>query len=123
MACIFSMPGAQTMVFVLVKGAPTCGAFFHEDDPEKAHGRIEIRRCMTISAKELPMIAEWRGVKSLVRIERERVIGEKITCEKVYYISSLDPKKPETIANIAREHWAVESSLHWRLDVVFRQDQ
>lgn len=108
---------------LLMQGTPTCGAFFHEDDPEKSHGRIEIRRCMTISAKELPMAAEWRGIESLVQIERERIIGEKTTYEKVYYISSLDPKKPEIIASTAREHWGVESCLHWRLDVVFRQDQ
>ena len=108
---------------LLIQGTPTCGVFFHEDNPEKSHGRIEIRRCTTISARELPMAAEWRGVKSLVQIERERMIGEKTTYEKVYYISSLDPKKPEVIASTAREHWGVESSLHWRLDVVFRQDQ
>ena len=108
---------------LLTQGAPTCGVFFHEDNPEKSHGRIEIRKCTTISARELPMAAEWRGVKSLVQIERERMIGEKTTYEKVYYISSLDPKKPEIIASTAREHWGVESGLHWRLDVVFRQDQ
>jgi len=85
----------------------------------------EIRKCMTISIEKLPvtMVAEWRGIQSLVRVERKRIVGDKITSEKIYYISSLNPKKTEFIAGVARKHWGVENSLHWRLDVVFRQDQ
>lgn len=107
---------------LLTKGASRCGICSHEDEPEKAHGRIEVRRCTTLSAKGLPAMAEWRGLKSLVRIDRERIMGGKATHERVYYISSLAPEKPELIAGIARRHWGVES-LHWWLDVVFRQDQ
>ena len=65
----------------------------------------------------------YRPIASLVRIDRKRIVGDKETNERVYYISSLDPKKVELIAGVARRHWGVESSLHWRLDVVFRQDQ
>jgi len=70
----------------------------------------------------LPEADEWRGLKSLVRVDRERIMGDKTTHERVYYISSLSPENPELIASIARRHWEVES-LHWRLDVVFRQDK
>lgn len=107
------------------KGASNCGAFFYEYEAEKSHGRIEIRKCMTISAEKLPTAVrnEWYGINSLVRIDRKRIVGDKETNERVYYISSLDPKKAELIADVARKHWGVESSLHWRLDVVFRQDQ
>lgn len=107
---------------LLIKGVSKCGIFSHEDEPEKAHGRIEIRRCTTLSAKELLGGTEWTGLKTLVRIDRKRIVGDKMTHERTYYISSLTPEKPDVIANIARRHWGVES-LHWRLDVVFRQDQ
>jgi predicted transposase YbfD/YdcC len=107
---------------LLAKGASKCGIFTYEDGAEKAHGRVEIRRCTTFAAAGLPVAAEWSGLKSLVRIDRERVVRDKVTHERVYYISSLTPEKPELIASIARRHWGVES-LHWRLDVVFRQDQ
>jgi predicted transposase YbfD/YdcC len=50
-------------------------------------------------------------------------VGDKVTNERVYYISSLNLKKTELIAGVARRHWGVESSLHWRLDEVFRQAQ
>ena len=107
------------------KGASNCGAFFCENEAEKSHGRIEVRKCMTISARNLPVAVanEWCGVISLVRIDRKRIIGNKETNERVYYISSLEPQKVESIADVARSHWGIEGSLHWRLDVVFRQDQ
>lgn len=106
---------------LITKGIPACGLFFHNNPPEKSHGRIETRRCMTISAKALPMAAEWQGVQSIIRIDRERILAGKMSSERVYYISSLDPKKPEIIASAAREHWGVEI-LHWFLDVAFEQD-
>jgi len=110
---------------LLAKGASNCGAFFHECEPEKSHGKIEIRKCMTIPVEKLPtaIANEWCGIASLVRIDRKRMVEDKETDERVYYISSLDPKKAGLIAGVARKHWGVESSLHWRLDVVFRQDQ
>jgi len=110
---------------LLAKGAANCKAFFHEYELEKSHGRIEIRKCMTIPAEKLPTTVAngWSGIASLVRIDRKRVAGDKVTDETVYYISSLHPKNAELIADVARSHWGVESSLHWRLDVVFRQDQ
>jgi predicted transposase YbfD/YdcC len=108
---------------LLAKGPSTCGAFFGTCEPEKSHGRIEMRKCMTMSATKLPMANEWKGIASIARIDRERMIGDKVTHERVYYISSLKPNEPKLIADAVREHWGIENSLHWRLDVVFRQDQ
>lgn len=108
---------------LLMKGPSKCGVFLHEDELEKSHGRVEIRRCSTLSAKGVPEADAWKGIKSLVRIDRERSVGGKVTHEQIYYISSLPPEKPEFIATVARKHWGVENGLHWRLDVVFRQDQ
>jgi predicted transposase YbfD/YdcC len=39
----------------------------------------------------------------------------------IYYITSLGADA-ELIASVARRHWGVENTLHWRLDVVLRQD-
>jgi len=33
------------------------------------------------------------------------------------------PADAALIAGIIRRHWGVENGLHWRLDVVFRQDK
>ena len=40
-----------------------------------------------------------------------------------YYISSLEPTTPlQDVMQLIRSHWHVENSLHWTLDVVFRED-
>ncbi len=85
---------------------------------EKGHGRIETRKCATLSAKGLP--SQDEGLATIVRISRERKEGEKIDNATTYYITSIGQ---ELIANSVRKHWQVENSLHWRLDVVFGQDQ
>jgi predicted transposase YbfD/YdcC len=106
---------------LLREGAPNCGAFKWENELEKDHGRLESRIYTIISAKDLPSKDEWQGLESLVRVQRERVIGEKIEHSEIYYITSLkaDNKK---IAKAIREHWGVEC-LHWGLDVVLREDK
>ena len=91
----------------------------------KNHGRIEIRQCWAISDPEyLSSIREknrWPGLKSLIRIESERKIGETSESQVSYFITSLenDAKK---ILHAKRSHWGVENSLHWVLDIAFNED-
>jgi predicted transposase YbfD/YdcC len=89
---------------------------------EKGHGRIETRRCQVF---EKGLIVDfdkrWQGLQSVVKIISTREIGEKITTEERYYISSLDAKQP--FNQYIRSHWRVENSLHWTLDMVFREDE
>ena len=44
----------------------------------------------------------------------------KETSETHFYISSLE--SVEEFSKAARSHWAVESTLHWCLDVTFHED-
>ena len=42
-----------------------------------------------------------------------------------YYVCSINPEDEgiaETIYRAVREHWHIENSLHWRLDIDFGQD-
>jgi predicted transposase YbfD/YdcC len=50
------------------------------------------------------------------KVEKNGVITE----EKHFHITSLTDV--EEYAESARSHWGVESSLHWCLDVTFRED-
>ena len=50
-----------------------------------------------------------------------REVGEKVCREERYYLSSL-PADAEQIAQVIRDHWKIENSCHWVLDVVFRED-
>lgn len=93
-----------------------------QSEPEKGHGRIETRSCTVIPVGDIPSKEEWEGRESIARITRERVEEKKISNETIYYITSLKPNAV-LIGDTVREHWGVENGLHWRLDVVFRQDK
>ena len=54
-------------------------------------------------------------------VEAERHIGDKISGERRYYLSSL-ALHVEQFAEAVRGHWSIENTLHWRLDVSFRED-
>ena len=91
----------------------------------KGHGRIEIRRCWAISD---PLAFEyirnyegWTDLQTIVRVQRERRLPNKTEINTAYYISSL-PAEADSLLDATRFHWAVENSLHWVLDVIFRED-
>lgn len=86
------------------------------------HGRIETRRYWTVSDIEwLDCMTDWKNIKSIGMVESERQIGDKITKERRYYISSL-ASNAKLFGEAVRRHWGIENSLHWVLDVVFRED-
>jgi len=91
---------------------------------EKDHGRIEKRRCWVVEDDAIQWLEreeQWPGLKSIVAIECERKIGENITVDTRYFISSLSGGAQKT-AESARSHWAIENSLHYVLDVTLNED-
>ncbi len=94
---------------------------YHEE-VDKGHGRFETRRCwVTDNIDWLEQKPLWLGLNSICAIECERVVGDKISCERRYFISSLGADAA-ILANAVRAHWSIENSLHWVLDVVFKED-
>ncbi len=91
-----------------------------DQEVDKGHGRIEIRRCFVIESATARS-DEWPKLRSFVLVESERHIGEKITVEQRYYLSSL-AAEPQVINRLIRAHWGIENSLHWVLDVVMGED-
>jgi predicted transposase YbfD/YdcC len=88
------------------------------------HGRIEVRRCYATSDCDwLRKKGEWRGLRSIVMVERERtILGEETSRERKYYISSLEADARQLGRSI-RSHWSIENQLHWVLDMGFREDE
>jgi len=90
---------------------------------EGDHGRIETRTTTVFhDVAWLKKRHDWPGIKSLVMVESVRQIGARIERESRYYISSLRVPA-EQMGAFVRAHWAVENSLHWVLDMVFRDDE
>jgi predicted transposase YbfD/YdcC len=89
------------------------------------HGRIERRRCRAIGDPAhlayLDPDHDWPGLRSVVCIESTRRTDTEASTEARYYLSSLPPDAP-TLARTIRSHWRIENSLHWVLDVAFRED-
>jgi len=85
------------------------------------HGRIETRRCyLSTCLDTLPDASRWKGLKSIAMVESERTANGKTSIERRHYICTLTDVK--LFAHAARAHWGVENSLHWVLDVTFRED-
>ncbi len=88
---------------------------------EKAHGQIETREYyQTEDIKWLMQKKEWKGIKSIGMEQKTLKKGERSQTEYRYFISSL-PKESETMSRAVRGHWSIES-MHWHLDVTFRED-
>ena len=91
---------------------------------DKGHGRIEVRRCRVCTDIDWlkDRHPEWRNLNSIVAITSERHIGETVTQETRYFISSaLIPA--ERMLTAVRLHWGIENQLHWVLDMSFGEDQ
>jgi len=86
------------------------------------HGRVETRTC-TVSdvLDQVPCASDWRGARSIVEIVSERRVGQKVSIERRYYLSSHAPDAQQLLSCI-RSHWRVENCLHWVLDVTFDED-
>jgi predicted transposase YbfD/YdcC len=97
----------------------------HARTVSKGHGRIEIRECWTISDPQflgdLRQGRKWKGLRSVAQIRAERRIGDTVTVETRYYISSL-PGDAHRVLTASRSHWGVENSVHWVLDVAMNED-
>jgi predicted transposase YbfD/YdcC len=91
---------------------------------EQKHGRKE-RRLYTVLEvpDDFAELSQWKGLKSLVMVAREYTDAKGETHTGVrYYISSL-PGEVKRIAVAVRSHWGIENSMHWVLDVAFREDR
>ena len=55
-------------------------------------------------------------------LESRREIGDKIEQETRFYITSL-VLLAHQLGPVIRSHWAVENSLHWVMDMIFRDDE
>lgn len=97
-------------------------------DHDKAHGRIEQRRATVSretdwlsSDRRFPGELRLPEAASLIRVSSRCELKTRCRFETRYYISSAQ-LSAEAAARAVRSHWRIENSLHWVLDVVFKED-
>jgi predicted transposase YbfD/YdcC len=64
----------------------------------------------------------WPGLKGIVMLESRRETDGEIQQETRFSITSL-PLAAAQLGSIVRSHWAIENSLHWVMDMIFRDDE
>jgi predicted transposase YbfD/YdcC len=86
------------------------------------HGRIETRRYWITSDIEwCGAKASWANLQSIGMVEARRAIGDTVQLDTRYFLTSL-PAHAVRFAHAVRQHWGVENSLHWVLEVSFQED-
>jgi predicted transposase YbfD/YdcC len=87
------------------------------------HGRIETRHATLIHNVDwLQDRHDWPGLKAVIVIDSTRDMGAKSECETRFYLTS-SPLNATELAPMVRDHWAIENSLHWVLDMAFKDDE
>jgi predicted transposase YbfD/YdcC len=87
------------------------------------HGRIETRTTTVIhDVAWLQERHDWPGLNGIVMVESRRDIDGEIERETRFYITSLGLQAAQ-IGAVVRGHWAIENSLHWVMDMIFRDDE
>jgi predicted transposase YbfD/YdcC len=88
----------------------------------RGHGRQEVRTYTLLT--DLSGIRDrelWADLHAICMVRSERTIGEQTSTEVRYYVGSFPGTVPE-YAEVIRGHWGIENTLHWVLDVTFRED-
>lgn len=108
--------------------ASTFAGLAHErhQTEETHHGRWERRTYWTLMdplvLAQVNPTGRWPKLRCIGMVRAERQVNGKTSVEDRYYISSLEGNA-RTFAFAVRGHWGIENSVHWLLDLVFREDE
>src|SRR5215218_7720695 len=103
------------------RGAPAraaCDAF--DDTPCRL---VRRRVFASTEAAKLEALSTWPRLHTVLAVETIRSVNgkPKVEAEIRYFLSSCQDD-PATLGRAIRTHWGVENTLHWVLDVTFRED-
>lgn len=97
---------------------------------ENGHGRDEKRDYELLVLEEAETnglnqgidknLRRFNNVIGIGKVISERTVNDLVSIESRYYLTSL--WDIGEFAESVREHWAIENSLHWHMDVTFKED-
>lgn len=98
-------------------------AVWEQEFLDKDHGRFE-KRIYSVAwdVKNLEVKKNWPSLKCIGKVRSIREANGKTSDENRYFISSRKLEVAE-FAKAVRSHWGIENSLHWVMDIVFRDDE
>lgn len=108
----------------IAKDRDVIGSPNYHKTVEKGHGRLEIRKC--VISDEIGWLqakSEWKGLQGIGAVYCETEENGKKTKQSHYFIYSCRGMTAEQIMRHKRNHWSIENSLHWVLDMAFREDE
>jgi predicted transposase YbfD/YdcC len=95
----------------------------HNTTVDGDHGRIETRTTTVIhDVGWIQQRHDWPGLKAVVVVDSSREINGKTEQETRFYLTSL-VMIAALLGPVVRSHWAIENSLHWVMDMIFRDDE
>jgi predicted transposase YbfD/YdcC len=93
------------------------------EETVQGHGRIDTLTYYQFNVPQtLPGRSNWKHLRTIgvaIRVSKQ---NGKVTREVRYFISSLR-LSVKRFAHSVRGHWGIENTLHWCLDVTFREDE
>ena len=97
---------------------------FTDENNDYGHGRIEYREYTVLPMMYLPNYRNhWRDLTAFIRVRSIRQLSDGTTETATrYYITSLPMKRSMKMCEAIREHWRLENSLHYKLDVGLAED-
>ena len=105
----------------LLEDSPSLVMTKHKE-VDKGHGRIETRTSVVSEAIGwLQQEHAWPGLAAIGKVTRTREINAETSTETAYYLLST-PLSAERFGQVVRQHWTIENSLHWVLDVTMQED-
>lgn len=95
----------------------------HDTTVDGDHGRIETRTTTVIhDVAWLQERHDWPGLQAVVMVESRRENNGRTEHETRFYLTSLT-MIAALMGPVVRSHWAIENSLHWVMDMMFRDDE
>ncbi len=104
-----------------VNEPPNYPAILRTETVDNGHGRFErLSYYLTGEIEWYEDREKWAGLAGLGMVYSKVETNGEISENYWYFITSLTDIK--AFSRAVREHWSIENSLHWCLDMTFRED-